>query len=210
MPDSTRPLDEAVRDHYRAQSLSPDALAALREQIHDAAPAPAPEARRAADRPAASGARSARRWRAVAAVAAVLAIAASVTLVWPASGGVSTEAIASEIAMNHTRALDPDVQARSFSDLAADLEGLDFSVVQPDGMAIEKVVGARYCSLSGEMAAQIRFRDAKNRICTLYQAKDSDTFENVEEGTFDTGGVRVRVWREGGLVMGLAEPLEGA
>lgn len=208
MPDSTRPLDEAVREHYRAHSLSPDALASLREAVHAAAP----EARHAPDRPAASVARSrsVRRWRAAAVAAFVLALAASVTLVWPASGGVSTEAIASEIAMNHTRALDPDVEARSFSDLAADLEGLDFSVVQPADMAIEKVVGARYCSLSGEMAAQIRFRDAKNRICTLYQAKDSDTFEDVQEGTFDTGGVRVRVWREGGLVMGLAEPLEGA
>ncbi len=138
-----------------------------------------------------------------------LVLAVAVLLAWPASG-VSTEAVAQEIALNHTRALDPDVRAPSFDDLAGDLEGLDFAVVRPDNMEMDELVGARYCSLGGEMAAQIRFRDAKQRICTLYQAKDSETFRDVESGTFERGGVRVRVWRESGLVMGLAEPIAGA
>ena len=209
-------LDEAVREHYRTASLDPDALRSLREAVLDAAPeasAPVPPeasrlaSRRAGGRAIASGA--ARLWRPIAAGALVVALAAALLLAWPA-GGVSAEAVAQEIALNHVRALDPDVRAPSFADLAGDLEGLDFAVVRPASMEMGELVGARYCSLGGEMAAQIRFRDSNARICTLYQAKDSDTFRDVQEGTYERGGVRVRVWRESGLVMGLAEPIAGA
>ena len=83
-------------------------------------------------------------------------------------------------------------------------------MVRPVGLTGERIVGARYCSLGGEMAAQIRFRDAAARVCTLYQARDSEAFRGVREGTFEMSGVRVRVWRESGLVMGLAEPITDA
>lgn len=205
-------LDEAVRDHYRGQSLDADTLAALRRQIPEAAPPEEAPSRRAPDRGAVSGTqplvRRAMRWGAFAALA--LALGGGLWLAWPATGALSAEAIAQEIALNHAVALDPDVRAVSFDALTADLDKLDFSVTRPAGMDIEEVVGARYCSLGGQMAAQIRFRDAAARVCTLYQARDTAAFDSVREGTFEMGGVRVRVWRENGLVMGLAEPISEA
>ncbi|MEM6327127.1 MAG: hypothetical protein AAF791_08415 [Bacteroidota bacterium] len=204
--DST--LDEAVRDHYRAQGLDADTLATLRRQIAEEVPSDAAP-RRAPDRQAAPGARTAlrrmARWGAFAALA--LALGTTLWLAWPATGALSAEAIAQEIALNHVVALDPDVRAGSFAALTGDLDKLDFSVMEPDDIAMEEVIGARYCSLGGQMAAQIRFRDANARVCTLYQARDSEAFDAVREGTFEMSGVRVRVWREGGLVMGLAEPM---
>jgi hypothetical protein len=202
-------LDEAVRDHYRGQALDSATLADLRHQIAEAAPAPeAPVSRRAPDRAAAPRSRQILRRGAFAALAVVLG--GGLWLAWPATGALSAEAVAQEIALNHAVSLDPDVRAVSFDALTGDLDKLDFSVMRPAGMDVEEVVGARYCSLGGQMAAQIRFRDAAARICTLYQARDGEAFENVREGTFEMGGVRVRVWREGGLVMGLAEPISEA
>ncbi|MEM1055395.1 MAG: hypothetical protein AAGI52_07700 [Bacteroidota bacterium] len=203
-----RRLDEAVRDHYRGHALDTETLADLRHQIAEAAPTPEASAtRRAPDRAAAPRARQILRRGSFAALAVIVSV--GLWLAWPTSS-ISAEAVAQEVALNHARALDPDVRGGSFDELTADLDKLDFSVMQPAGMAMEEVIGVRYCSLGGQMAAQIRFRDAAARVCTLYQARDTEAFENVREGTFEMGGVRVRVWREGGLVMGLAEPIAEA
>lgn len=198
-------LDEAVRDHYREQSLGADSLAHLRHQIAEAVPTES--LRRAPDRDAVARAGIPRslRWGATAALAVVLG--GSLWLAWPASGSLSAEAVAQEIALNHIKALDPDVHAGSFAELTSDLDKLDFNVMPPEGMEMENMIGARYCSLGGQIAAQIRFRDAGARVCTLYQVRDTEMFRGVREGAYEMGGVRVRVWREGGLVMGLAEPI---
>ena len=214
MPTPT--LDEAVREHYRAHRLTDDSLAALRREIHAAAPEPSPEAsgaartprRAAADRgPAARAATARRLWRGAAAGALTLALAGVIALAWPAGGAMTTEAVAREIALNHVQALDPDVRGASFEAVAGQLGKLDFAPVRPDHVGMDEVIGGRYCSLGGEMAAQIRFVDAKDRVCTLYQVRDTGAFEGVQEGTFDTSGVRVHVWREGGVLVGLAEPM---
>lgn len=205
-----RRLDEAVRDHYRGQALDSTTLDDLRQRI--AAEAPADTPRRAPDRAPTARSRPAlarfARWGALALLA--VALGAGFWLARPATGSLSAEAVAQEVALNHVKALAPDIRAGSFDALAGDLDKLDFSVMQPAGMQMERVIGVRYCSLGGQMAAQIRFRDAGARVCTLYQALDSDAFDHVREGTFEMGGVRVRVWREGGLVMGLAEPIAEA
>ena len=205
MPHAPRSVEEAVRDHYRTRALAPDALAALAAQVRAATPAP-----RAADRSAAlPPRRRASRWAVATAAALVLGLAT--WTLWPTATGdapsvaaLTGEAVASEVALTHTRRLAPDVRASSWESL--DLPKLDFAVAQPAAMD-ETLLGARYGMLGGEMAAQIHLRDARGRPCTLIQVRDGEPFRSLAAGRYRVGGVQVRVWREAGLVMALAEPV---
>jgi hypothetical protein len=139
-------------------------------------------------------------------VVAISAAAFAVGLWWP-SPALSAEAVAREIALNHVKALAPDLTLATFEEAREAMTKLDFSVATPgaESLPTVRVTGARYCSLGGEMAAQFRLLDAANRPCTLYQVRDGEAFRHLQPTTVEVDGVRVRIWREAGLVMGLAE-----
>ena len=216
-------VDQAVADHYAAQSLDAPALAALRAQVDAATTAspsaptddPAPDADRdrsagvspAPDRePARPAART--RWLAGAVGVAVLAVA---FLAWP-QPALSGDRLAREIASRHVMRLTPEIEAESF-DVARDrLDKLDFAAVRPseDAMPAFTLTGARYTRLGGEMGAEFQIQDASGRPCTLFQVPDDAAFREIQDTVYEVDGVRVKVWREAGLLMGLAESADPA
>ena len=70
-----------------------------------------------------------------------------------------------------------------------------------------RIVGARYATLGGEMAAQIVYVDEHGIPCTLYEARPADRLARIATGDQQVDGLRVSVWKEKGLVMVLARPL---
>ncbi|AFV00766.1 hypothetical protein [Simiduia agarivorans] len=124
-------------------------------------------------------------------------------------------AIATEVVDNHVQRKPLDVTGNSVVQLSQAMEQLDFTLVEswmlPDLEA--RLTGARYCTLQGKTAAQLRLGDD-----TLYQAPFTDAQEkllhdiNVEATPVIqfARGFEITLWEERGLLMALVKAPEPA
>jgi len=64
--------------------------------------------------------------------------------------------------------------------------------------------GGRYCSIQGELAAQISLTDAEGKPCTLYIAPLRGAVEEIGEGEHRAESVTIRFWRDNGRLFALA------
>jgi len=134
-----------------------------------------------------------------AAVAAIVLVAVTLANSMPDF----TSDVGTEIATNHRRDLAPEFAVSGFEELKQHMDRLDFEPVQPACVAERglRIVGARYCSVQGRIAAQVRLKDDNDRSYTLYLVR---SFGRVREGIQVHDGVTVELWREGDLLIGLA------
>ena len=116
--------------------------------------------------------------------------------------------IGREIALNHAKELAADFAAKDWDDLRAGMKKLDFLLVEPADPTVAslRVVSSRYGSIQGNLAAQIRLEDGRGRPHTLYETMLTRDLEAVPDCAFEAGGAWVRLWREAGLLLGLAGP----
>jgi hypothetical protein len=127
----------------------------------------------------------------------------------PLSGNLTTDPLArsigKEIAMNHKKQLPIEFSAEDYAGLQLQMNKLDFALAPPSSPATSElhVIGARYCSIQGQLAAQIRLRDSAGRVYTLYETKLTDKLREVG-GEVRTEGIRILLWRETGVFCGLA------
>lgn len=121
----------------------------------------------------------------------------------------SLRGVAAEIALNHNKQLEPEIRTNDYGAIKPGMPKLDFNPAAPDAvLAMDaELVGARYCSIGRDIAAQLRLEGDANETMTLYQLRGSDAPRDLETSRFDIDGVRVTLWREDGLLMGLAESL---
>jgi len=177
-----------VRAFYEGQRLSEERLERLRG-LARAAPPPA----------------SRHRLAIVGLAAALLLVAAGIFLLSRQTGDANVM-VAREIARNHRKHLDIEFVSASYAEVGARMPRLDFQVAEPRGPQAEglRLVGARYCSLRGCIAAQLRLVGADGRSYTLYEVRDGPAFDGVQPARIDVEAVAVHIWREGGLVLGLA------
>ena len=191
MTETGNRLEDRIRTYYAAQSLDDATLQSLRTT--------------------ATGRGRARR-QAVRAIwlAAALFLVALGVLRGPWSAEQIERPVAAEIALNHNKQLEPEFLAAEFGGLHGAMPKLDFAPVEPRRLRNEghRLAGARYCSVGGRIAAQIRLVDARGRNLTLYQFRAGDRYDRLTTSDFDFDGVRVTIWQEAGLVMGLARPLD--
>ena len=184
-------IDDRVREHYEAQSLDPATARRLAKIVR-------------------SSDRSGVRLLDLRVVAAAAILIATIFGVASLSGGpewrTAARRAADEIAMNHRKALPVEFAAVSFTDLRAPMDRLDFTPVAPARLADDglRLVGARYCAIGGRIASQVKLTDESGAVLTLYEFASTDAYADLEETTFRLGDVSVTVWRESGLVMGLA------
>lgn len=113
-----------------------------------------------------------------------------------------------EIAYHHNKQMSSEYKASSIKGLKKHLTKLDFSLADSELLPESEweVLGARYCSLQGRLAAQIKIRNTREgEIYTLYQMDLPDNLDS-KFTPFDEfhDGVRVRIWSEKGLLFGLA------
>ncbi len=111
-----------------------------------------------------------------------------------------------EAAMNHTRRLDIEFPSTEITILANDMTQLPFNVSLPTFVTEQySLLGARYCSMSGNLAAHLKLIDRKtNKKISLFMTQMVDDLKYVETDSQEINGVDVRLWREGGLFYAMA------
>ena len=197
-----RRLDEHVQDFYAQQQLRPEKLNQLMTQ--------AAAASRVKESPARALIAWARRSTTpkIFAVAALLALFITLPLTrwYIADQGDWPLRAAREIALNHNKQLSAEFLAQDYAALRARMSKLDFVLTAPEHMpgAQLRVVGARYCSIQGHLAAQIKLENPQGKHYTLYERSLTDTPTLPSQSEYMVDGVRIQVWREAGLFFGLA------
>ena len=115
--------------------------------------------------------------------------------------------IAREIAMNHRKLLAVEFISETIPDLSQQMSKLDFSLIRPGRLSEAlTIVGARYCSIQGAIAAQIQLTDAAGHPYTLYQTRIRAPLTSIQEETFEFEGLQLKLWHENGIFLGLAGP----
>ena len=179
-------LRRALRDHYDAQSMRPETLARLTSVA-------APRRRVLA-------------WSA--GIAAVL-LAGFGLLFLSSENDALADTIAREVAIGHNKNYAPDV-ALSFPAVCGEMKKLEFTMCDPGKVVAGcETQGARYCSIQGQPAAQIKVVK-QGRRSTIYQCKDDPLFDEIENGEVRVvDGVEVRMSRENGLLICVATNVTG-
>lgn len=115
---------------------------------------------------------------------------------------------AKEVAGNHLKHLPPEIASGNFRRIKQALPRIAFPLAPDNPAALSdlELEGGRYCSIQGELAAQLAFRDPKNRQHTLYVAPLSSDLSCIDPGTYPAKGVAVRFWRDSGRLYALASP----
>jgi hypothetical protein len=115
--------------------------------------------------------------------------------------------IMEEVVYNHNKGFNSEILSYNFNTIQKKLNKLDFTLVQTKKLkkGYWRVIGARYCSIQGKIAAQIKIQQSSSGdIYTLYQAKIKSRFKL--ENQSDINGVHVRLWEEKGVLIALAGP----
>lgn len=196
-------IDRYIKTHYQQQTLSADKL----QQLINIAEVP----NRDADGSGTKQINLKQRWRLQRniSIAASLLLAAIISLQWLAAPQTQQQLItniAQEIAINHQKQFNSDFAETSYADLSALMSKLDFKLVDPARLKAKgfQILGGRYCSLHGHIAAQVRLKNSAGAIFTLYQTNSHETFKNLTEHIQRANGIKIEMWQEDGVFLGIA------
>lgn len=116
--------------------------------------------------------------------------------------------ISKDIAYNHNSKLQMEVVSTQLHTVQGHLSKLGFKLVNSTKIQRDnlQLIGGRYCNINGKIAAQMQLRHNKTQaIYTFYQAKvGKDFIDNLNSDEMAIDGVKIKLWREKGLLMGLA------
>ncbi len=202
-------LKDAVASHVEAKRLDDDTLASLQARLNaaqDRGPSAADDAPPAGNR---------RRLLLVAAIALLGVGALTFALTADPRPEELALVIADEVASNHVKLKPLEVETSRMRKVEAFLTEVDFAPLASRRLAASRMglTGARYCSVQGVEAAQLRYTDA-GETWSLYQSRyDAKAFGELSElGTADAPrrihirGLAVELWVENGLLMALVGP----
>lgn len=148
----------------------------------------------------------------MAAVFSCLLVISLVTVLFQkdVSDNMLQTAVLKEISMNHSKSLVPEFRGIDIQTLGSLMAKLDFSPVVPDIVTAMnlKFQGARYCSIQGNLAVQLKFKTTSGNICTLYQTLSTERLVEINEMETRSDDVQVKLWHEKGLFMAMAGPLD--
>ena len=116
------------------------------------------------------------------------------------------EKIATEVAYNYHKQMEPEVHSADLSEIQAGLPRLGFTLVASNQLKGWKVLGGRYCSIQGRVAAQLKVQNQETgAVHTLYQVPLQEGWE-IEPFQTEKDGIVVRTWVEKGLLLSIAGP----
>lgn len=153
-----------------------------------------------------------------------IALAASLILIltlslnfYPGEPAMSWK-IADEVAMNHINMKPLEIDSQRIEPIREYFTELDFSVVKSSLFSKQnnQLLGARYCSIQGVSAAQIRYQTDTGNKVTLYEVGyDAELYgelPHIESGEqaleIYVKGIRVLLWVEKGLLMAEAQSID--
>ena len=114
--------------------------------------------------------------------------------------------VLAEIAMNHSKELDVEIASGDVAVVAAALDRLDIAL-RPPGQwpARYALLGGRYCSIQGRLAAQLRLRDQETGdLHTLYATRMTSDLETVVDTATTYDNVGITFWRDRDVFFALA------
>lgn len=117
------------------------------------------------------------------------------------------ESLAFEIASHHKKEMPLEIKNDKYDKIRKYFAKLDFNLVESKYLEGErwKLLGGRYCSFRGHIAAQLRIKNIEdNKIYTLYEVKIPNLILSNNEKLFDEKEIRVKLWREDDIILGLA------
>jgi len=192
----TDTLDKAIKAHYERQGLSDEKLDAILAA-----------ARRDSETPVSIPSRPSERiWYArLGAMAAILLLGFGFFHVWDTERDL-THRVLGEIAMNHLKELSVEVASADYAAVQGSLDQLEFSILPPAGVRQRfDLIGGRYCSIEGGLAAQLKLRDRETgQLETLYATRLTNTLEGIAPQESLHDDVRITLWSEGDDFFGLA------
>lgn len=114
--------------------------------------------------------------------------------------------IAASVAAHHLHQQASDVVSNRVEDIAQALPNLDFTLRLPqrDGLPAWRIEGGRYCSIAGNIAAQLRLSDARGGRHTLYVSRCIGAVADIDSFSTDIDSVAVRIWRDRDLTFAWA------
>ncbi|MEM1058554.1 MAG: hypothetical protein AAGK14_04840 [Verrucomicrobiota bacterium] len=156
-------------------------------------------------------------WRRPGAIAFAVAAAVAILAVWSGflgQGSGSSEhslaaSVAGEVAKAHAKSLAPEVVTQDYATLQARLDRVDFALrpTRCETSANCVLLGGRYCSIQGELAAQLRLQKKDTgELYTLFVTRETPELRQLEKGDRWIGDANVRFWHEDGRFYALAGP----
>lgn len=132
------------------------------------------------------------------------------------------ENVATEIAWNHSKQMPAEFVGNDLTEIAGSFDRLEFPLHQAANElpAHSQLLGARYCTVQGQLAAQLQLLDAAGIVQTLYVAPAHSELAKITgsrasrfvelpainpSGQKSASTVQVRIWRSGDLIYGLAQ-----
>lgn len=146
-------------------------------------------------------------------LAGILSVA--ISLLWWQKGETTQELVAQEVLTNHLKISKLDLETSSIYEVRTFFDRLNFSpffsvMLERDDL---RLLGARYCTLQGVIALQMRFRAVDGEVVTYYQALyDKQRFGRLpdikagEKPQFvEAQGFAMSIWREESVAIVLAQ-----
>jgi len=196
--------DQRVRDFYQNLSMPQDKM----EKLLKAAEQRDNSSEQQHEKPAAM--RSflpKQQWFAWVGAGLACGLVLTLTLWVYIPGSERTQNTVREVALNHTTRLEPEFLGNSLASLDNSMHQLPFTLTLP--VAIEgnyNLIGSRYCSLSGMLAAHVKLNHKKtDKPMSLFVTSDAAELKEIQTQQTTLNGVEVEFWREGGLFFALAE-----
>ena len=111
-----------------------------------------------------------------------------------------------EVAMNHVTRLSFEFEGDSLASLDSNMNQLPFELSEPSRLpANTEVLGSRYCSLSGQLAAHVKLRENDTgRPLSLFVTRSGEALNRLNGENRYVDGVEVELFYEGGLFYALA------
>lgn len=180
-------LNQRIRDYYAQQELDAAAL----ERVYKAGRL----ARRSWWGPAG--------WAVAAAVALVFTLS---PIFLPLPDDSLTESVGLEVLKNHEKQLAPEATGTSFQEIHSALPRLRFALApeRTELLGDWRPEGGRYCSLAGELAAQISLENSRGERATLYIAPLTSTLEGVDPCVRRYEDAELHFWRDAHRLFALA------
>lgn len=180
-------LESHLREHYARARLSDARI----EQILAAAPARATPPR---------------VWYArLGSLAAALVVSLGVLHFYLVERDITARVLA-EVTMNHGKQLDVEIASGDVAVVAAALDRLDIPLHPPGQWpARYALLGGRYCSIQGGLAAQLKLRDRETGdLHTLYATRLTSDLETVVDTATTYDSVGITIWRHRDVFFALA------
>jgi len=195
-------LDNAIVEHYHKQTLTPAALVRMEMMAESMSEKLQYEQKTGFWH---------KRWQQQKnlSIAAMFVIAMLLIPIFWQSGDTLLQRVAREVALNHNKQLESDYVSDSYKYLASVMERLDF--LPAASVLLQKnnyqITGARYCSIQGQIAAQIKLVSPVGGVLTLYQTRLNDELAILDNQHYTINNVQVKNWQEDGIFYSLARTI---